>query len=94
MAGYLIDHLGDSSACKAPRWGLFVLWSKRMNNTLSTQSTGVRWLVLAVVAILCTAALFYAYQPTPGRAFRKNVVTTQTNQGATDYKVTPDDLLW
>ena len=65
-----------------------------MNKALSLQSTPARWLALAVVVILCLAALIYANPPIPGRAFKKAVVSTPTHQGSTDYKVTPDDVLW
>jgi hypothetical protein len=65
-----------------------------MNKALSLQSTPARWLAFAVVVILCLVALIYTNPPIPGRAFKKNVVSTPTHQGSTDYKVTPDDLLW
>ena len=59
-----------------------------------TRSTGARWLVLGVLAILGIAALFYANPPIPGRAFTRNFVTPPTSHETTDHKVTPDDLLW
>ena len=65
-----------------------------MNKALSLQSTPARWFALAVVVILCLATLIYTNPPIPGRAFKKTAVTTPTHQGSTDYKVTPDDLLW
>ena len=65
-----------------------------MNKILSTPSPTARWLVIGVLAILCTAALFYANPPIPGRAFRTNFVAPQTNLAATDHAATPDDLLW
>jgi hypothetical protein len=61
---------------------------------LSLQSTPARWFALAVVVVLCLAALVYTNPLIPGRAFKKTVVTTPTHQDSTDYKVTPDDLLW
>ena len=64
-----------------------------MNKTLRPKSKGARWLILGGLAILGIAALFYASPPIPGRAFTKNFVTP-TNHGATDHRVTPDDLLW
>jgi hypothetical protein len=63
-----------------------------MNKTFGHRLIGARWLVFAVVAILGLGALIYANPPTLGRAFKNNV-TTQTT-GVSDYKVTPDDLLW
>ena len=65
-----------------------------MNKALSLHSTPARWLALAVVVILCLAALICTNPPIPGRVFKNHVVTTPTHPGSTDYKVTPDDLLW
>ena len=64
-----------------------------MNKILGPRLIGARWLVFGVVAILGLGAVIYANPPTLGRAFKKDVVTTQT-PGVSDYKVTPDDLLW
>jgi hypothetical protein len=63
------------------------------NNTFGPRLIGARWLVFGVVAILGLGALIYANPPTLGRAFKKDLVTTPTT-GVSDYKVTPDDLLW
>jgi hypothetical protein len=64
-----------------------------MNKTLGPRLIGARWLVFGIVAMLGLGALIYANPPTLGRAFKKNLVTTQTT-GGSGYKVTPDDLLW
>jgi hypothetical protein len=71
----------------------FCPWSETMNKTLGSRLIGARWLVFGVVAILGLGALIYANPPTLGRAFKSNVVPTETT-GVSDYKVTPDDLLW
>ena len=64
-----------------------------MKKTWTRRSKSDRWLIFGIAAVLGVAALFYTYPATPGRAFKKNALPTQTT-GATDYKATPDDLLW
>jgi len=80
--------MSDSLACDAP---YFELGSKLMNKIFGPRWAGVRWLVFGMVAILGLTALIYANPPTLGRAFKSNVVTPTA---VSDYKVTPDDLLW
>ena len=56
---------------------------------------GARRLMVAGLAIvMASAALFYAYPPTPGRAFFKKVDVTTTQNAPGNHKRTPDDLLW
>jgi hypothetical protein len=95
ITGYLVGLLGIRWPAKPPFGAFFVLLSLERNNnkTLGSRLIGARWLVFGVVAILGLGALIYANPPTLGRAFKSNVVPTETT-GVSDYKVTPDDLLW
>jgi hypothetical protein len=53
-----------------------------------------RLVVAALGIVMASAALFYAYPPTPGRAFFKKVDIAITHSVVGNNKRTPDHLLW
>ncbi len=47
------------------------------------------WIAVGMAAVFSTVVLFYAFPPTPGRAFSKGEPI-----GGANHNRTPDNMLW